>query len=571
MDLIALARDLRARTTGPVILEIDLARGLTVAPPDNPLAALKVINSATMGSVREGLRQGATDPRVKALVVHVAPSGLGLADLQNLGDMIADFGQHKPTIAWTQTFGEVGNSLPLVALAARAKTVWVQPSGMFFLGGMHLSITLLRGLFEKIGLTPEFGQRKEYKSAAEQYAGTEISDANREMMQRLADSVVEQCVAQIATGRGLDVEAVRSAMDESPLTVERAKELGLIDRIGYRDEVYADVFETLRLDRQALQFVHRYDAKVQRREMKRQLLDRHAPQIGIVTLRGPIVTGRGAPGGPGGQQAGGDVVAEHLRAAARDEKIKAVVLRIDSPGGSAVASDTIWREVHRVRESGRPVVALMGNVAASGGYYAAMGADEIVAAPSTLTGSIGVLAGKLVMLGLYEKLALKHEGINSGPKADMFAADSHFSEDDWATLNSFLDVVYAQFTSKAAADRGMDLADLEKVARGRVWTGSDALERGLVDHLGNLETAVQRAAALADVNRDQAVVRTVPALGMFEQFVPAESSESGGRPQMAVADGPEALLPKAIRALGLSGEWAQMAGPLALPWKIDLR
>ncbi|MGJ6980909.1 signal peptide peptidase SppA [Aestuariimicrobium soli] len=571
MDLIAAARDLRARTTGPVILEIDLARGITVAPPDNPLAALRSLNAATMGAVREGLRQGKTDPRVKALVVHVAPSGLGLADLQNLGDLIADFGESKPTIAWTQTFGEMGNSLPLVALASRAKTVWVQPSGMVFLGGLHLSITLLRGLFEKVGVTPEFGQRKEYKSAAEQYAGTKVSKANREMMQRLADSVVEQCMAQIAAGRGLEVADVRSAMDESPLTVERAVELGLVDKVGYRDEVYAELFDELRLDRHALQFVHRYDAKVQRRELKRQLLDRNAPQIGIVTLRGPIVTGRGAPGGPGGQQAGGDVVAEHLRAASRDDKIKAVVLRIDSPGGSAVASDTIWREVHRVRESGRPVVALMGNVAASGGYYAAMGADEIVAAPSTLTGSIGVLAGKLVTLGLYDKLALKHEGISSGPKADMFASDSHFSEDDWATLNTWLDVIYEQFTSKAAADRGMDPADLEKVARGRVWTGADALERGLIDHLGTLETAVQRAADLADVDREQAVLRTVPALGMLEQFVPAESSESGGRPQMAVSDGPEALLPRAIRALGLGGEWAQLAGPLALPWRFDVR
>ncbi|WP_022909589.1 signal peptide peptidase SppA [Aestuariimicrobium kwangyangense] len=571
MDLIAAARDFRARTTGPVILEIDLARGITVAPPDNPLAALKALNSATMGAVREGLRQGATDPRVKGLIVHVAPSGLGLADLQNLGDMIAEFGGHKPTTAWTQTFGEMGNALPLVALATRARTVWVQPSGLVFLGGLHLSITLLRGLFEKVGLTPEFGQRKEYKSAAEQYAGTEISEANREMMQRLADSVVEQCLAQIAAGRGLEVEAVRAAMDESPVTVERAVELGLVDKVGYRDQVYDDVYAALGLDRHALQFVHRYDAKVQRRELKRQLVDRHAPQVGIVTLRGPIVTGRGAPGGPGGQQAGGDAVADHLRAAARDDKVKAVVLRIDSPGGSAVASDTIWREVHRVRESGRPVVALMGNVAASGGYYAAMGADEIVAAPSTLTGSIGVLAGKVVTLGLLDKLALKHEGINSGPKADLFAADHHFTAEDWAVLDAWLDAIYEQFTAKAAADRKLSREDLEKVAKGRVWTGADALERGLVDHLGNLELAVQRACALAEVDRDQAVLRTVPAFGMLEQFIPADSTESSGRPQVSVADGPEALLPKAIRALGLGGEWAQISGPLALPWRFDLR
>lgn len=556
----------------PKVLEIDLGRGVVTAPPDNPLAALRILNAASMHALRDGLRAAATDDRVAGLVVRVTEgSGLSLADLQELGDLVAAFGRTKPTVAWSESFGELGSALPLYAFAARARQVWLQPSGQVGLAGVHVGITLLRGLLDKGGIEPEFAQRKEYKSAGEQFAAHEISDANREMMQRIADSVLEQSVEVIAQARGLEPERVRDLVDQAALTPDEALAAGLIDRIGYRDEVYAAVLSEWGAQTESLQFVHRYDAAAAPRRKAAQALHRKNPEIGVVTLRGAIVTGRGRPGGgPGGQQVGADVVTEHLRAAAADDRVKAVVLRIDSPGGSAVASDSIWRAVQQVRDSGRPVVAQMGAVAASGGYYAAMAADRIVALPSTLTGSIGVVAGKFVMEQTYQKLGLKHEGLSAGRHAGMLATDRRLTDEEWQILNAWLDQIYEDFVAKAAQGRDMDVAELEPLARGRVWTGSDAQQRGLVDELGGLEVAVEQACALAGLQRDQVTLKQVPALGVLARFQPANSSESMGGSGLGLPQGgPEALLQRGLALLG--GGSLPPVGALTMPWNFTVQ
>ncbi|WP_203568346.1 signal peptide peptidase SppA [Aestuariimicrobium ganziense] len=575
MDVIGLIKGLTGdRTAAPrTILEIDMARGVLASPPDNPLAALRAINSATLGVLREGLRHAAKDERVVGLVVHVAPSGLGLAETQELAEAIASFGEHKPTIAWAQTYGELGLGLGSYLLAAHCHEVWLQPSGELSISGVHLGITLMRGLLEKGGVEPQFGQRHEYKSAADQFSATEITEANREMTQRLADSIVDDVVATIAKRRGKSVEQVREAVDSSPLSPQQALDAGLIDHIGYRDEVYAHLYQEWNGSRENLKFVTRYDTIAHGKQIAKEALDRKAPIVGVVSLRGPIVTGRGRPAGPAGPQAGGDVIADHLRATCRDDRIKAVVLKIDSPGGSAVASDTIWRAVHQVRESGRPVVAVMSTVAASGGYYAAMGANEIVAQPATLTGSIGVLAGKFVTAGLMDKLALKHEGRSAGRRAQMMASDREFTEDEWHVLNRILDDIYEQFTTKAAADRGMDHADLERLARGRVWTGADAKENGLVDHLGGVSVALDRVCELAGLDRDRAHVRAIPQLGLLDRVRPADSTESQavGGGLWVPTDPVDALLQRGIAALGLERALAGVTGPLSLPWSITIK
>ncbi|MGA4670846.1 signal peptide peptidase SppA [Propionibacteriaceae bacterium Y1923] len=559
--------------SSPKVLEIDLARGVLAAPPDSPLAALKMLNAASMHALRDGLREAAHDDRVAGLVVRVSDgSGLGVAHLQELGDMVAAFGRTKPTVAWAETFGELGGALPLYAFATRARQVWLQPSGQVGLVGVSVSITLLRGLLEKGGIEPEFAQRKEYKSAGEQFSAHEISDANREMAQRLADSVLEEAVNTIAAERGLEPARVRELVDQGMLTPDEALAAGLVDRIGYRDEVYSAVLAEWSGSTEGLQFVHRYNAATAPRRTAGRALNRKGPEIGVVSLRGGIVTGRGRPGGgPGGQSVGADVVSEHLRAAAADERIKAVVLRIDSPGGSAVASDTIWRAVQQVRDQGKPVVAQMGAVAASGGYYSAMGADRILALPSTLTGSIGVVAGKFVLEQTYKKLGLAHEGLAAGKHAGMLESDRRLTEEEWQILNTWLDRVYDDFVAKAARGRNMDVADLEPLARGRVWTGRDAHERGLVDEIGGLEQAVEQACTLAGLPRDKVTLKQVPALGLLARFQPANSSESigGGGGLMLPDSGPEALLQ---RGLALLGSPLQLPfGALTMPWSFTLR
>jgi protease IV len=563
----------RANPQQPTVLELDLSHGVQFAPPASPVAALRQRRAPGARAIREGLRRAATDPKVLGLLVHVGTCPLTLAEADEIGAAIAEFSKARPSIAWTESFGELTSGLAGYRLAVNAREVWLQPSGALGLTGVHLGITLLRGGLEKLGLDPQLSQRHEYKSAADQFAATEITAANREMMQRIADSLMDDTIARTAQRRGLEPAAARAATDRAPLSAAAALEAGLIDRIGYRDEVYDWARQNWRTAEPepadfSLRYVHRYGKRSVPDQVDR-VVRRHRPRIAVVDVHGPIIVGAGNPGRR--EQAPSDAVTGRLRAAGRDPHVKAVLLRVNSPGGSYVASDAIRREVIRLREGGRPVVASMGTLAASGGYFVSMGATEIVSQPSTLTGSIGVLAGKLVTERLVRRLGLVQESVDSGPRAAMMAANVPFTEDHWAVLNAWLDEVYADFTAKAAADRGMELAELEPLARGRVWTGVDAAERRLVDHLGGMDLAIDRACALAGLDRDAVALHAGAALPFLAELAPAESSESaaatvstGGA--AGWTGGPDALLAAVADRVGLG----LPHGVLSLPYRITV-
>ncbi len=567
-----------------MILEIDLDRGVLAQAPDNPLAAMRSLNAASMRALRDGLRDAATDEHVRGLVIHIGTCPLTPAQHDELGDLIEAFGEHKPTIAYSETFGELGNALLAYRLAARAGEIWLQPTGALGLFGVHLEIVLLRGGLAKLGVEV---QRANATSTRPRQTGsrpTTVSPANREMTARIADSIVDESVQVIARRRRLSADAVRDAMSNSPLGADDALERRLVDRLGYRDEVYTaaraawdvPVSDAPEHD-DTLRFVHRYGHHA---SPLSGLAERLAParsgdaSVAVVPVHGGIVAGRGQQAGVTGGSVGADVVCEHLRAAGRDPDVRAVILRVDSPGGSYTASDQIWREVHRLRDRGTPVVASMGDLAASGGYFVAMAATEIVANPTTLTGSIGVFAGKAVTRGLFDKLGLVREAVERGPRAGMLGSDDEFTPDEWTVLDRWLDAVYDDFTHKAAVDRGLDHAVLEPLARGRVWTGVDALERGLVDHLGGMDTAIDRACALAGVDRDRASLRTVPAIPLLSRFRPASSSESAGRAFAAPGFRAPLGVPGAesvVDAWEALGVLAAPIGVLTCPWRIVIR
>ncbi len=551
-------------TSGPgrVTLEIDLDRGVLRAAPENPVEAIRAINAPTITGLTRALREAVTDERVSGLVVHVGTCPLSAALVDEVGAAIRQFGQHKPTVAYAETFGELSSGMFAYRLATAASTIWLQPSGSVVLGGVHVDMLLLRGGMEKLGLDPQFSQRKEFKTAAETYSASKISDANREMSGRLASSLVEETVAVISERRGLTADAVREVLDRGPVTAEEARSLALVDHLGYRDDVYADVRSTWGKDA-TLQYASRYIGSFAAKAMSRLATK---PMVAVVSVRGGIVSGRPVRSPLGGAQAGSEVVLEHLRQTRLDDNVKAVILAVDSPGGSYIASDTIRAGVLELKKAGKPVVAAMGDVAASGGYFVSMGATEIVANPSTLTGSIGVFAGKVVNQGLYDKLGLVREDVQSGRLADMFAGNRSFSEDEWRILDRWLDQVYDDFTTKAAADRGLRVEELEPLARGRVWTGADAKERRLVDHLGGREVAVERACALAGLDRDKIAVRPVPLLGLLERLQPAQSSERpGGMDGMGSAMDPRTLLSSLATGLGLVPD-----GVLSMPYRLRI-
>jgi protease-4 len=286
----------------------------------------------------------------------------------------------------------------------------------------------------------------------------------------------------------------------------------------------------------------------------------------VVQAAGPIHLGRAGRSPFSGPSIGSDSLGAALRAAADQEDVRAVVLRVDSPGGSYVASDAIRREVLQLRSTGRPVIASMATVAASGGYYIAMPADAIVASPGTITGSIGVLAGKLVTREALERLGVHRDTVSVGKYAEMLSPQRPFTDDEWQRLETWLDRVYGDFVGKAAEDRATTPEALDEVARGRVWTGQDAVERGLVDELGGLDRALELAATRAGLDRDEVNVRVLPRPNLLERLRPAENSDHVGAAGMSQALWARNIEARLFATLGLPSY-----GVLSLPFSLRLQ
>ncbi len=510
-----------------VLLELDLSRGLTESPPTDPVRALRQRQVPQLSAVVTGLRLAARDPDVAGLVVCLGPHDLTVAQSEELGRAVEAFrAAGKTALCWTESFGELGPGTVPYYLASHFDEIWLQPSGRVGLVGVAASAVFVRGALDKLGVQPQIGQRHEYKSAADMLLREDMSAHQREMLQQISDSVVRQVVHTVAAGRGLTEATVLDAVEAGPLSGPDAVSRGLVDRLGYRDEAYDDLRSRLTADDEELRplYVDRY-ARSKTRRPGSQLRRRRRPTVAIVSVHGPINRGRSGSARPmSGPTVGSETVCAALRAARHDDHVKAVVLRVDSPGGSYVASDAIRREVVRTRESGRPLVASMASVAASGGYFVSMAADAIVALPGTITGSIGVLGGKQVVRDALARVGINRESVSAGRRAAMFSTDRPFDDEEWQVVEAWLDEVYADFTTKAAQDRAMAYEDLERHARGRVWTGADALARGLVDEMGGLDRAVEIACARAGLERDRVNAQAYPQVPLLQRIRPPESS-----------------------------------------------
>ncbi|GAB2681865.1 signal peptide peptidase SppA [Thalassiella azotivora] len=569
-----LAARLPGADSTPLLLELDLTRRLLEDPPVAPLDKLAARQATVLRRAVDALEHAAADERVAGVVAHVGthqPTLAQSAELRAAVRAVRDAG--KLTVCWSEAYGpELGAGNAGYHLATAFEQVWLLPSGGIGLVGVSASAVLLRDALDKLGVRTQIGQRHEYKTAADTFTQRELTEPHREMLASLAGSATDTLVSDVAAARGLDADAVRQALAAAPLTAPDALDRGLVDHLGYRDDVYAAVRE--RLGEVRLQYLDRYAAGAERARWGASLLHRHRPVVGVVQVSGPIHLGRSRPSTPlTGPSTGSDTVGAALRAAARDDDVEAVVLRVDSPGGSYVASDAIRDDVLRLRSLGKPVVASMANVAASGGYFVAMPADEVLASPGTVTGSIGVLAGKQVLRETLERVGVRVEGVSAAPHADMFSAQRPFDDEEWSRLEAWLDQVYADFTGKAAHDRGMAVDRLEPLARGRVWTGADAARHGLVDTLGGLSVAVDAACRRAGVRRPAARVRPMPHVGLVERLTPPENSESPAAVVRSAGDG--SLLAGAVGGWGVEQLLARTGlaphGALSLPVQVRLR
>lgn len=564
-DLTDRLSDLAGRRHAPLILELDLTQPLLEAAPVDPLARALSRGRPALREVLDGLRRAAGDERVRVLVAKIGGRPLSLARAQELRDAVSALrAAGTPTYAWAETFGESGNGTVPYYLASAFEQVWLQPSGDVGLTGVALEVRFLHDALAKAGVDSQIGARHEYKNAANLFTESELTPAHREAVQRLVSSAAEQVVAGVAAGRGLGEADVRALVDRAPLSAQDALGAGLVDRLGYRDEVYAAARAAAGEGAQLL-YVQRYARTVTRRpaELARRVRSRSTPVLALVQGHGAIRLGRNGRGLLGTAM-GADNVTAALRAAAREDKVAGIVFRVDSPGGSYVASDAIWREVGRARAAGKPVVVSMGTVAASGGYFVALPADVIVAEPGTLTGSIGVLGGKQVVGRLLDRVGIGHDAVSEGARARMHSSARAYDEDEWAVLDDELDRIYDDFTAKVAAGRGMTREQVHEVARGRVWTGADARERGLVDELGGLQRAVELCWERIGRPGAEPVVRLHPQVSPVQRLRPARSSED--RAASVSMEEPWAEWAQWGSLAGLAGRLGlPAAGPLALP------
>ena len=500
------------------------------------------------------IHRAAKDTRIAGLIARVQLSAAPPGAVQELREAIVAFTAAKPSLAWAETYPGTLSYY----LASAFREVWMQPSGTVGLIGFATNALFLRDALDKAGLQAQFIARGEYKSAANMFTQDRYTEAHREADSRLIESLHNQVWQGIAESRRLNVSALDELADRAPLLRDDALSAALIDRVGFRDEAYRRIGELTDPDADSNPdsddapprlFLSRYaqTRHAQTRGHGPSLPGRKArPAVAVITVAGPIVGGRGGPGlSPFGRSsAGGDTIAAALREAGADDDVKAVVLRVDSPGGSVSASETIWREVCRVRAAGKPVVASMGSVAASGGYYVAMAAEVIVANPATITGSIGVITGKLVARELKDRLGVGSESLRTNVNADAWSVNSPFTAEQYDMVEAEANLFYDDFVRRVAEARKMSVEDVGIVARGRVWTGADAIERGLVDELGGLRTAVRRAKVLAGLDIDATIhLVDYPGSSVLDFLRPKASS------QPAAASLPDAVAAVAYRSV----------------------
>jgi protease-4 len=577
---------LARQRTAPLILELDLTDGVIEARPPDPLSAVMTRHQATITDLLAGIKTARTDDRVRALVVKVGGKPIGLGVVQELREAVKRFRDTgKPTWAWAETFGEFSAGNVPYYLATAFDTIFLQPSGDVGLTGIAVERVFLRGTLDKLGVQMEVGARHEFKSAAEQLTELGFSGPAREATERMAQSVNAQLTEALAERATVSPEMAGQLINGGPYLADQALANGLVDALGYRDEVYAAVRKQVGND-PILLYVGRYQRSKELANRAKQLTWPRPDAVALIQATGAIRRGRNGRSPLTGTAMGSDSITAALRAATADPHIKAIVLRVNSPGGSYVASDTIWREVVRARNAGKPVVVSMSDVAASGGYFISMAADAIVAQPGTVTGSIGVISGKPVLSDMLGKAGITTDSVVLGEHAAMFSTSKPFSSEEWQVVDAWLDRIYADFTGKVAAGRGLSAERVHELARGRVWTGADAHERKLVDELGGVEEAADIARRRAGLPPTAPLVH-YPKLGALDRIRPAASSDDRRAAASFATAGPLAQLADlgpAATAAGvalLAESWGPVwqlaarcglpaAGPLLLPgsWTI---
>lgn len=450
---------------------------------------------SVVGTVRK-LEAAKDDPNVKGLLIRANEYGMMPASAEEIRLAIQDFkSSGKFVVSHSQGFE--GTTFTGYMAISASDEIWQQDTTAFAISGIRSEVGFYKGVLDKIEAKPQIEQFHEYKSAANAYMQSDFTDAHRESTRSLLNSLYQSAIGYIALDRGLSPSTIETAFNEAPHSAEDALEIGFTDKLGHFLDAQDYVKE--KAGGKSIKFkpVSAYEFTP----------DFSGPAIAFVGGQGPVVNGRSADGSsPFSSQVtmGGDTVSEAINAAVEDKSVKAILFRVSTGGGSAIASDQIHDAVNRAKEAGKPVVISMGQAAASGGYYVSANADHIVALPGTITGSIGVLGGKIAMEDSFAKVGYNIGQVNVGGEfVDAFSGDKPFTESQRAAYRGQLADIYEDFTSRVAEGRDLPMEDVLNIAKGRVWTGRQAMERGLVDEEGGLLTAIEATKRLAGIDADK--------------------------------------------------------------------
>lgn len=525
------------------VLELKLEGNLPDYIPDTLSNRLFGDDRQSLTSFIEQLRKAKVDNRISGILLEIKLLGAGWGTAEELRGAIADFKTSgKPIFAYI----EIGSNKEYY-IATACDRVYVMPTGDLFINGLAADVMFFRGSLDKLGIYPDVFQIGKYKNAPDQFTRKEMTDAHREVVNSILDDFFNRYVNTIAEARKKSPDEVRSLIDNAPLNAKDAQGAGLIDGANYRDEVENEM-------KKRLGFNENEDLRVTKAAAYREIspeslgLDK-GERIAIIYASGEIGGGSSDDGTFGGQSTGSDTLVKAIDDARKDNSIKAIVLRVDSPGGSAYASDVIWHAVEEAKKK-KPVVVSMGDMGASGGYYIACNANKIVAEPSTYTGSIGIFAGKPVMKGFYDWIGVTNEYVMRGKNAGLFRETEKFTPEERARFESIIKrMYYDEFVPRVAQGRGRDVEYVDSIGQGRVWTGAQAKEKGLVDEIGGLDRAVEIARELANIPAEKGVRRVVLPYprGLFDNLFGRNDEDASARLKLEQQRAAIAALPEDVR------------------------
>jgi protease-4 len=442
----------------------------------------------------KSLDDAKTDPRVTGLAVNIHDGDYSLTQLQSIRNAVIDFSKSgKKTIAYSSAYGDFSNGLGEYWLASAFDEIWVQPIGLVSLNGIRIEQPYARDALDKIGVEPQILQRKSYKTGPETYVRDGMSDEAKETLVSISEGMMSVILGDIATARNLPLTDVARAVNISPLTDKGAYKLGLIDTIGYTDQIEAAL--KTGDDNASFISIERYIDQASNDDAK-------APaQVAIVTIDGMILDGTMMSNMNAllvpSDFADSSKISANIMNAADDDDIKVILIRVNSPGGSPTASETIRRAVTYARARDKYVIVSMGDVAASGGYWVSVNANQIIASNLTITGSIGVYGGKMNLSGLWDKIGVNWDAVKVGQNASMWSMNTGYNETELNRLNAMMDDIYNAFITRVSEGRTISMDDAETAAQGRAWMGTEARDKQLVDLIGGFEFALKRAAGEA--------------------------------------------------------------------------